>query len=779
MTNRFLTLLAFFTLTAYAQFTPFPPNPVEEGTLSTKGDLLSHDGNADLVLPKGADGYVLKANSSSPSGLEWSTPASTSPTDTRGDIIYNNTGTPAGDTRLAIGVSGQVLTVTAGGLPSWAEIPINGTTLDTKGQVQGFSTSLAPVGPCVDGEVLEYDSSIGTGWKCSPIPTSTNLSQKGDIQTFDGTSNVAQSVGADGTFLVADSSSSTGLSYSAALSGKLNPVTDWKDYTPTIQGLGTVSNVSGKYKRVGDSLLLKVFFDSGTVTSSLSGFSLPSGLNIDSTKLTRSSNTSAQTGTMVGSYEITESVSNSNGKLVTATGTNSTLIYFGASSRNSSNGLVPANGNVVMASNVGVSLVAKVPIQGWTSGLDAAVQNIEKTMFNSDVLSAYFDGNSPSLSSRENFDGWILNNSCTRSATSLYTCSHPVGLFTALPTCWGSIEGNYINTASINIISQTLTSTVYETVGTSGNFATAHTLYCSKSQDDVNKSQVIAGTFQNINSTEIAILEAEFTGTGGSVSITGNTTDLPFGATRDNYSAWDGSGYNAPKDGLYLFEGTTNMGTGDAHYIKVYIDGVDQQKFVSQLNVNSNYKKFQGFVYLEKDERFSLRIQSNNTLNNSNQTYLKIVQSADYEAIVKNLYDEKKECQTKVLQSNISSTTSNVADLKFNNLEIGKKYSIYIAALISGGDQYGQLRYRATESSGDQLVIVGSKAPSPSSTDQLIISAENKCYTATSTELFADYFDNGSSVLEGNGSANGNKSETHATLCELPASTICNSNKWD
>lgn len=66
------------------------------------------------------------------------------------------------------------------------------------------------------------------------------------------------------------------------------PVTDWAPYTPTFSaGFGTVAQVFMYYRRVGDTLQIKGSFQSGTIASSIGTFTLPSGLNIDTTKVGR------------------------------------------------------------------------------------------------------------------------------------------------------------------------------------------------------------------------------------------------------------------------------------------------------------------------------------------------------------------------------------------------------------------------------------------------------------------------------------------------------------
>lgn len=62
--------------------------------------------------------------------------------------------------------------------------------------------------------------------------------------------------------------------------------TPWTAYTPTHTGLGTVTSNIAHYRRVGSSLEVYGTVDSGTVTATPWTISLPSGLSLDTSKLT-------------------------------------------------------------------------------------------------------------------------------------------------------------------------------------------------------------------------------------------------------------------------------------------------------------------------------------------------------------------------------------------------------------------------------------------------------------------------------------------------------------
>jgi hypothetical protein len=95
-------------------------NAIQNAIVDAKGDIIvATAADTPARLAVGTNGQVLKANSATATGLEWSADSAgmTNPMTTTGDTIYSSSGsTPA---RLGIGTTGQVLTV-AGGVPSWA-----------------------------------------------------------------------------------------------------------------------------------------------------------------------------------------------------------------------------------------------------------------------------------------------------------------------------------------------------------------------------------------------------------------------------------------------------------------------------------------------------------------------------------------------------------------------------------------------------------------------------------------------------------------------------------
>ena len=139
--------------------------------------------------------------------------------------------------------------------------------------------------------------------------------------------------------------------------------TDWIAYTPTFSaGLGTVTSVSAWYRRVGDSIQVMANWSNGTVAASLASMTLPTGLNVDTTKLKTVGTTSA----LIGQW-VHDTNANETGSVLTyATGGNANQVYFGTSTIGTAK-LTPQNGTTIMSSSNPLSLTLEVPISGWGS----------------------------------------------------------------------------------------------------------------------------------------------------------------------------------------------------------------------------------------------------------------------------------------------------------------------------------------------------------------------------------------------------------------------------
>lgn len=122
--------------------------------LTAKGDLLTHDGATDVILPVGADGFVLMADSAAADGIKWAaSPASTLTFDivsggiTASPAIYTEIGNFAWDDSIYNGTTSMFIVawVNASGNRGIDIQVYNATTAAEIGRIS--LAALSPIGP--------------------------------------------------------------------------------------------------------------------------------------------------------------------------------------------------------------------------------------------------------------------------------------------------------------------------------------------------------------------------------------------------------------------------------------------------------------------------------------------------------------------------------------------------------------------------------------------------------------------------------------------------------
>jgi hypothetical protein len=156
-----------------------------QSPFTAKGDLLSHDGSNDLILPIGVDGTVLTANPATTTGLEWASippDAWDEPTSVGGLAFFDGLG---GDNlgTFPVGADGEVLQMdSTNGVYGWSwVVGPNGTppvNIDKKGSLLTyFSGSEQELLVGNDDDVLRINNTTGRiEWRSPPnFGTSTPL----------------------------------------------------------------------------------------------------------------------------------------------------------------------------------------------------------------------------------------------------------------------------------------------------------------------------------------------------------------------------------------------------------------------------------------------------------------------------------------------------------------------------------------------------------------------------------------------------------------------------
>lgn len=564
---------------------------------------------------------------------------------------------------------------------------------------------------------------------------------------------VADDSALDGEFVVRDSTESNGYKYTASLQGKLNPVTDTVDGVCTSTHTTNVTTTC-KYSRLGDKAIIewKNTYTGTTNTANLE-FSMPDGLVIDAAKVSGTVSTVSiiGKGTAINdggsSYPI--SVVYIDSTNVGARIANSTFTY--AVNTNRVNATTPVN---ALSTSDSVVYSAILPIQNWTSGLDSAVQDIQLTAATANELSARIS--SVGVIDSFNYD-FIQSASWSGGDLILVWKS---GIFTEAPSVTAIDAGNGWFT-NYNAISST-GATIRITSFNGGNTAYDVHLKVSKQGADVNKSQVIAGTFENIDSTDLCQVTAQ----GNNGAAQPANSSLSFTEIKDNCSVWDGSTFTAPRDGLYNFGGSVSYTANLTGRVRTYKNGSTQSKSAS-VSTNSSVRSFNAYETLNEGDTINITFEVAGTLlNNTVRHHLTITEMPSYEAIVKNLYqDSTTECETKYLQADVSTSPTTPSDLQFTGLVIGKKYSV-------------NLRMRANFGSTNQTFILARNnltdvcVVNPSGVSGLAPMSSSICsFVATDTAMdtFVSFASATATVM-----GNGTLTESNVTLCKLRDTTILN-----
>jgi hypothetical protein len=151
-----------------------------------------------------------------------------------------------------------------------------------------------------------------------------------------------------------------------------SPISGEFSYTPSIGGVGIPTNISFYWRRVGNKIDIRGTFTTGTVTANPLTISLPSGLNIDSSKLSSS-------GNIFGYLWIANTSANQFKKVpLIATSASTTTLFAGRDEYAVAASYTSAgiNGSTVLGSVEPESIkIEGLPIAGW----DSSVQMSDST----------------------------------------------------------------------------------------------------------------------------------------------------------------------------------------------------------------------------------------------------------------------------------------------------------------------------------------------------------------------------------------------------------------
>ena len=215
----------------------------------------------------------------------------------------------------------------------------------------------------------------------------------------------------------------------------------WTAYTPTFEGLGTVSGVKVYHRKVGENLEVNGYFKPGTPSAVPATISLPAGLLVDGTKISNTTSTA-----WVGwANQMTTS-----GTPANFTATNRFHIFYDGSTggklflavQSGTSEFTKNNGTALYNSGEGASFFFSVPIQGWrvTSGAPLLVGSVTSNSSGLERVERLRFTNSGAPTIAQQSGSWV--SSLSDNGVGLTTINITTGIFSEAPVCVCSVSLN-------------------------------------------------------------------------------------------------------------------------------------------------------------------------------------------------------------------------------------------------------------------------------------------------------------------------------------------------
>lgn len=251
------------------------------------------------IFTRNPASYLLVANNLSDVANKTTSFNNISPMTTGGDIIYG--GASGSGTRLANGSSGQVLTSTGGtSAPIWQSTSVSYSVVSkTTTYAASTTDNVILVDDSGGSWTLTFPTAVGaTGhvYIVKKTNNDTNIVTLAttSAQTIDGNASGVLKVATNGECyeIVSDGANWQIIEHTTN--------TGWVSQTGmTYNGMGTTSSESTFSRRVGDSFEVRGALTAGTTTPTAASINLPSGLTIDTSKISTKA-FGTQVGTCTG-----------------------------------------------------------------------------------------------------------------------------------------------------------------------------------------------------------------------------------------------------------------------------------------------------------------------------------------------------------------------------------------------------------------------------------------------------------------------------------------------
>lgn len=401
-------------------------------------------------------------------------------------------------------------------------------------------------------------------------------------------------------------------------------------------------------------------------------------------------------------------------------------------------------------------------------------QDTELTAKTANVFS--FSMNDAGIVSNDSYD--FINGNCTRTNQSTYyryDCPlNDIGITQRLICSPASHQG-----AGLYLVAQEASGSSTTNIQLTGQFsngntilATAADVVCHKADVDLNKSATIVGKFENINDTPLEHIEY-FNNSATGIDA---STNIPWiTKVKDDKNQWDGDELTLDHDTCYEVDATFRTSVSNQSNFVPYINNV-ATSFTKIPDTSFTVQSYYfGAICANAGDKISFRITSGSfALAASSVHRLVIKENPNLSAIIKNLSNQKVECQTKYLSAN-ATANGVLTDLSFSGLDTTKYYSYSLGASIvfSSATNCRLWAYYGAETGTNTVAAIEVTPDTGSTSDRHKSISTNQFFKPTATNLDVSFREIGSCIIEGLGHRFG----TYATLCELP-DTYVETNKF-
>lgn len=419
-------------------------------------------------------------------------------------------------------------------------------------------------------------------------------------------------------------------------------MSDWKDYTPTTQGLGAVSGVDFRYRRIGSSVEIQGQLVAGTPTGVEAQIGLPPGLTI-------ASNAGSLQVAGFGTTNVTTVTFADYGVLMTS---GDTFLNIGLRD-GTRNALSAETGSNVLSAGVTFSISASVPIQGWSAGGQSDVAFFDasrpvEVIASGQTNAAIANGNEEDLvfgtvakdthSAYNNTTGIFTSPKSgyyTVHAATEYTPSSPASgdrgriiLYKNSTAIARNFQESQSSAAGV-VYSHSLNRRVYlekgDTLKIAFNCEWNETI--TFADDDERHWFTISSSGSNslaVSPDERVYVEGR---SNGAASITADVNNITFTETQDSHGAWDGQVFTAPRADWYSVKGMVRSSAGVASwFIRAYISG-SFDLALGHKESSTQFITFSGDIYLNKGQELSFRSSDSFTESASSTTHWVVIRT--------------------------------------------------------------------------------------------------------------------------------------------------------